>query len=326
VAITPVKPTPVPVIKAEKTKEPNVFTAPVVPGMKPMKITVNDITPAKGRGKGVAGLIKQAQDQAKVRVNINTTPTISQYLPTSGGKNDTHHAILDFGGKYEPIYISVSKAPTVAEDKKQYDEAKNKEQEWLDFYPLQAAEWEFNEAQKEIERIDRASKINRVGILSHQLIKKRKEAENRKKAAQDKIDKERKRDQPGTATGKGEPVGDKWLHDAGKENGAPIPDRIADKLRGKKFRNFDDFRKQFWEEVSKDPELMKQFRRNNRTKMSKGKSPNVPKNEQVGKRKVNELHHDKPISKDGEVYDMDNLRVTTPKRHIQIHRDQKGKK
>ncbi|MDK6891939.1 hypothetical protein QP278_25750, partial [Escherichia coli] len=30
--------------------------------------------------------------------------------------------------------------------------------------------------------------------------------------------------------------------------------------------------------------------------------------------------HDKPISQDGGVYDMDNIRVTTPKRHIDIHR------
>ncbi|EPJ8533470.1 hypothetical protein PWM41_000215 [Providencia rettgeri] len=32
------------------------------------------------------------------------------------------------------------------------------------------------------------------------------------------------------------------------------------------------------------------------------------------------MHHDNPISEGGEVYDMDNLRVTTPKRHIDIHR------
>ncbi|WP_339373495.1 HNH endonuclease [Xenorhabdus innexi] len=126
------------------------------------------------------------------------------------------------------------------------------------------------------------------------------------------------------ATGKGEPVGDKWLHDAGKENGAPIPDRIADKLREKKFRDFDDFRKQFWEEVSRDPELLKQFNDSNKKHIAKGRSPYVPKDERVGGREVNEIHHNKPISKDGEVYDMDNLRITTPKRHIEIHRGKKS--
>lgn len=40
----------------------------------------------------------------------------------------------------------------------------------------------------------------------------------------------------------------------------------------------------------------------------------------VGGRERFELHHDPPISEGGEVYDMDNLRITTPKRHIDIHR------
>lgn len=39
-------------------------------------------------------------------------------------------------------------------------------------------------------------------------------------------------------------------------NGAPIPAHIADKLRGMKFKNFDDFREALWLEVSKDPVLM----------------------------------------------------------------------
>ncbi|MDO1712174.1 HNH endonuclease, partial [Proteus mirabilis] len=102
--------------------------------------------------------------------------------------------------------------------------------------------------------------------------------------------------------------------------GAPIPDRIADKLRGKKFKNFDDFRKQFWEEVSKDPELAKQFNPGNLGNIKKGKSPVVRESERAGARERFELHHDKPISQGGGVYDMDNLRVTTPKRHIDIHR------
>ncbi len=148
----------------------------------------------------------------------------------------------------------------------------------------------------------------------------RKKAEEKKKAAEDKLNKEKKRNQPGTATGKGQKVGDKWLDDAGKEKGAPIPDRIADKLRGKKFKNFDDFRKQFWEEVSKDPELAKQFNPGNLGNIKKGKSPVVRESERAGARERFELHHDKPISQGGGVYDMDNLRVTTPKRHIDIHR------
>lgn len=150
----------------------------------------------------------------------------------------------------------------------------------------------------------------------------RKQKEQKVRDAKDKLDKENKRNQPGTATGKGKPVGDKWLEDAGKESGSPVPDRIADKLRDKEFRNFDDFRKKFWEEVSKDPELSKQFIKGNRDRMQVGKAPKSRKKDAAGKRTSFELHHDKPVSQDGGVYDMDNLRITTPKRHIDIHRGQ----
>lgn len=149
---------------------------------------------------------------------------------------------------------------------------------------------------------------------------RRKQKENKEKDAKDKLDKESKRNKPGKATGKGKPVGDKWLDDAGKDSGAPIPDRIADKLRDKEFKNFDDFRKKFWEEVSKDSDLSKQFKGSNKTNIQKGKAPFARKKDQVGGRERFELHHDKPISQDGGVYDMNNIRVTTPKRHIDIHR------
>ncbi|EHN9682134.1 S-type pyocin domain-containing protein [Salmonella enterica subsp. enterica serovar Enteritidis] len=151
-------------------------------------------------------------------------------------------------------------------------------------------------------------------------LENRKNKEDKEKDTKDKLDKENKRKQPGKASGKGKPVGDKWLDDAGKDSGAPVPDRIADKLRDKEFKSFDDFRKKFWEEVSKDPELSKQFNRGNRDRMKAGKAPKTRNNDVSGKRTSFELHHDKPISQDGGVYDLDNIRVTTPKRHIDIHR------
>nr|6ERE_A Chain A, colicin [Escherichia coli]6ERE_B Chain B, colicin [Escherichia coli] len=131
---------------------------------------------------------------------------------------------------------------------------------------------------------------------------------------------ESKRNKPGKATGKGKPVGDKWLDDAGKDSGAPIPDRIADKLRDKEFKNFDDFRKKFWKEVAKDPDLAKQFSKANQRNIKDGNAPFARESDQVGGRTTYELHHDKPISQDGGVYDMNNIRVTTPKRAIDIHR------
>ncbi|EBV5448640.1 colicin [Salmonella enterica subsp. enterica serovar Weltevreden] len=175
-------------------------------------------------------------------------------------------------------------------------------------------------AQASLKSLNDALSHDKAALSQSQ--ENRKQKEQKVRDAKDKLDKENKRNQPGTATGKGKPVGDKWLEDAGKESGSPVPDRIADKLRDKEFRNFDDFRKKFWEEVSKDPELSKQFIKGNRDRMQVGKAPKSRKKDAAGKRTSFELHHDKPVSQDGGVYDMDNLRITTPKRHIDIHRGQ----
>lgn len=67
------------------------------------------------------------------------------------------------------------------------------------------------------------------------------------------------RDMPGKVSGKGQQVGEGWLNKAEQELGAPVPDQIADKLRDLEFANFDSFRKAFWQEVSQDPALNKQF-------------------------------------------------------------------
>ncbi|WP_097455941.1 colicin-like bacteriocin tRNase domain-containing protein [Escherichia coli] len=151
-------------------------------------------------------------------------------------------------------------------------------------------------------------------------LERRKQKENKEKDAKAKLDKESKRNKPGRATGKGKPVNNKWLNNAGKDLGSPVPDRIANKLRDKEFKSFDDFRKKFWEEVSKDPELSKQFSRNNNDRMKVGKAPKTRTQDVSGKRTSFELHHEKAISQNGGVYDMDNISVVTPKRHIDIHR------
>jgi hypothetical protein len=127
---------------------------------------------------------------------------------------------------------------------------------------------------------------------------------------------------PGKVSGKGDIVGEGWLNIASQKLGAPIPRQIADKLHGREFSNFDAFRKAFWQEVSKDPALNKQFNPGNKKRMSQGLAPRTRYKDTVGGRRSFELHHDKPISQDGGVYDMDNLRITTPKRHIDIHRGQ----
>ncbi|WP_368894669.1 S-type pyocin domain-containing protein [Kluyvera ascorbata] len=128
------------------------------------------------------------------------------------------------------------------------------------------------------------------------------------------------RNLPGQVTGKGQKVSGTWLADANQGTGSPIPSQIADKLRGRTFSNFDSFRQAFWLEVSKDPELSQQFRQHNLGNIRNGKAPAPRISEQVGGKIKYDIHHIKPIVEGGEVYDVDNLGVVTPKRHIEIHR------
>lgn len=125
---------------------------------------------------------------------------------------------------------------------------------------------------------------------------------------------------PGVVTGQGQDVTGIWLAGAGAGLGAPVPPRIADQLRGKSFNSFDAFRKAFWIAVSNDAELSQQFSARNLSGMAKGLAPAAPKSEHAGKRIAFELHHVELIKDGGAVYDADNLRAVTPRRHIDIHR------
>lgn len=126
---------------------------------------------------------------------------------------------------------------------------------------------------------------------------------------------------PGGVTGVGEDVAGIWLAGAGTGLGAPIPTRIADVLRGQKFRDFDAFRAAFWTAVGNDPELLSQFKPTNRGKLLNGKAPFAQRPEHNGENARYEIHHIEHIKNGGAVYDVDNLSVVTPKRHVEIHRE-----
>ncbi|EHH1260215.1 S-type Pyocin family protein [Vibrio parahaemolyticus] len=132
--------------------------------------------------------------------------------------------------------------------------------------------------------------------------------------------KESPRDKPGVVTGKGEDIFGIWLADAGKDFGAPIPSQIADKLRGREFSSFDDFRRVFWGEIANDPTLSSQFIPANLKRMMDGKAPRARFKDTVGGRRSFELHHVEEVQHGGSVYDVDNLRVNTPRNHIDIHK------
>jgi len=101
-----------------------------------------------------------------------------------------------------------------------------------------------------------------------------------------------------------------------------IPKEILKKLNGKKYKNFDSFRKAFWKEISKHKHLVKKFKAfnsQNGNLLKKGLAPLSPKGQHVGKLKKFALHHKKRIADGGSVYDLSNLLITSPLYHKSIH-------
>ena len=139
--------------------------------------------------------------------------------------------------------------------------------------------------------------------------------------------KEDPRKLPGVVTGHGVPLspGTRWLDMSvsNNGNGAPIPAHIADKLRGREFKTFDEFREALWLEVSQEPELIAQFSEINQLRISQGFTPFAPdEGHYIGPKetlKKFQIHHFIAIEYGGGVYDIDNLRIVTPRLHDEIH-------
>ena len=127
------------------------------------------------------------------------------------------------------------------------------------------------------------------------------------------------RNGPGVVTGVGQDVAGVWLDHARSGLGAPIPTRIADRLRGREFSSFDAFRRGFWIEVARAPELSQQFSEDSIGRMRSGKAPRARLVDIAGSRLSHEIHHVELISEGGEVYNVDNLRINTPKNHVKLH-------
>ncbi|WP_277759285.1 S-type pyocin domain-containing protein [Pseudomonas sp. A34-9] len=126
---------------------------------------------------------------------------------------------------------------------------------------------------------------------------------------------------PGTVTGVGEDVSGVWLEHARTGSGAPIPTTIADSLRGREYSTFDSFRRAFWTAVSRDGAVAGQVSDDSLERMRNGKAPRARLMDAAGKRISHEIHHVELISEGGEVYDVDNLRIHTPKNHVEIHQE-----
>ncbi|MEC3838658.1 T7SS effector LXG polymorphic toxin [Bacillus amyloliquefaciens] len=142
-----------------------------------------------------------------------------------------------------------------------------------------------------------------------------------------------KRNIPGVATGKAIPsrglqLQERLMYNNGKLG--VIPQEVRKQLLGKEFKSFDEFRKEFWKSIA-NTEYANEFNKNNIARMKNGNSPIAPKKEHYGKHKSYILHHKQPIDKGGDVYNLDNLIITSPKMHQEIldpayHFGKKGSK
>ncbi|WP_399932153.1 DUF6531 domain-containing protein [Streptomyces kanamyceticus] len=127
------------------------------------------------------------------------------------------------------------------------------------------------------------------------------------------------RNTPGAVTGGSRlpDVNGRWLRGS-EGNAGRIPGQVARGLQGRQFKTFNDFRSAFWEEVSKHPDIAKQFSKSGQTAMAGGNSPFVLAAQAEPGQYRYVLHHLQPIQRGGGVYDLDNLVVITPRYHKEI--------
>jgi hypothetical protein len=109
----------------------------------------------------------------------------------------------------------------------------------------------------------------------------------------------------------------KWLRGT-HGNAGKMPGQIAENLKGKPFKDFNHFRREFWKAVADNPHLRNQFSRSNQARMAKGLAPYAHESQHLGGRRKYEIHHIKPIHDKGGVYDLNNLMIVTPRYHKEV--------
>lgn len=126
---------------------------------------------------------------------------------------------------------------------------------------------------------------------------------------------------PGVVSGQGGVASADWELHAQGGDGAGVPMGVADALRGRNYSSFKTFRRAFWREMSRQPEVISNATDFTVNTMKKGNAPPAPRRARKNGRLRYELHHQVYISKGGEVYNVDNLRITTPELHDAIHHE-----
>lgn len=128
-----------------------------------------------------------------------------------------------------------------------------------------------------------------------------------------------RRNKPGVASNPGNlpfiDAGDKWFHGTHK-NAARVPSQIAEELSGREFKNFTEFREEFWKKVYADENLRSNFDGVSLKELAEGRAPFAPIDQVVGKRVKYELDHLQELQNGGNVYDLGNIVIRTPLNHI----------
>lgn len=116
----------------------------------------------------------------------------------------------------------------------------------------------------------------------------------------------------------------------GKEgNAGYVPKEIGEMLEGRSFRNFDHFRSEFWKAVARS-KYAGEFKSADIVLMHRGCAPVAKETQHLGSLDKYVLHHSSPIQRGGEVYDLSNIFIVTPKAHVDIldrnyHFSQRGR-
>lgn len=94
-----------------------------------------------------------------------------------------------------------------------------------------------------------------------------------------------------------------------------VPGQIARRMQEMHFDNFRQFRETFWKFVEQDKNLREGWKADNLDRMRQGKAPFAPGTERVGSERVYQLDHSHDLQHGGGVYDLDSIRIVTPRSH-----------
>lgn len=259
-------------------------------------------------------LVLKKEHDAKVLANKKQTNEATSLKKKQSKKNLAGKKQSD-----EAIVLKNKKNGKVLTDKKQTDEivALKKKRNNKVLTDRKHTDAKFNETKNLNETKLAERKVIQEKSLNNKKLTERKVAETKKlNNRMLSISTKQLRKEPGTSSYNGQlkhTSDPNWLK--GK-NSAFLPSQVAERLSGRDFKNFDEFRGAVWRDIANDRVLSQNFKPSNLSLMRNGKAPFVTNTQQRGKRMRYELDHSREIQDGGSVYGLDNIRIKTPDAHV----------